>query len=133
MRNVVFDAFALLAWLKGEPGSDYVASLVGEVEDGRRWGGVCSVNLGEVFYITVRERGCATAQLHHGFLLALPWEVIPASNELVWEAARLKASYAISYADAFALATAKAHEADLVTGDRELHAAPHGVKITWPR
>ena len=38
-------------------------------------------------------------------------------------AARIKASHPLAYADAFALATAEAHGAVLLTGDPEILAA----------
>jgi predicted nucleic acid-binding protein len=46
----------------------------------------------------------------------------------VLEAALIKASHAISYADAFAVATAMAHDATLLTGDPELLTA----NSDWP-
>jgi ribonuclease VapC len=46
-------------------------------------------------------------------------------------AARLKASYPISLADAFAAALAKIHNAELVTGDREFKLLERELKITW--
>lgn len=49
-------------------------------------------------------------------------------------AAGLKSRYAISYADAFAAATALMHDAPLVTGDPELRAMAAGksnLKLEW--
>ena len=131
MRNVVFDSFAILAWFNNEPGAQLTKTLLADVRDGRRWGGICAVNLGEVYYTMRRRHGPERADELHRFLLALPWEVIPASNDLVWAAARLKAAFPISYADAFALACAQARDAQLVTGDPELHAVQHGVEVLW--
>ena len=95
------------------------------------WGGICAVNVGEVYYIVARERNVQTAEDLRDYLLGLEWDVIPASNELVWAAARLKAQFPISYADAFALACAEEHDADLITDDPELREAPHGVTVRW--
>ena len=53
-------------------------------------------------------------------LRRLPLTIIPASEEAVLAAALLKMQYAISYADAFAAATATALGAILATGDPEL-------------
>ena len=131
MKRVIFDSLAILAWLKQEPAAPFVLSLLTAVADGTLWGAMCAVNMGEVYYILHRERGVANAEETLVDLQALPWHIIPASNDLVWAAARLKAHYPISYADAFALACAQEHGADLVTADPELRAAPHGVTLLW--
>ncbi len=131
MKRVVFDAFAVIAWLQGEPGEAYVSSLLYQISDRELWGGICAVNIGEVYYNILRKRGEDTAETYLRFLQGLDWEIIPASNELVWAAARLKARFAISYADAFALACAQQHQADLVTDDHELRTAKHGVAVLW--
>ncbi len=49
----------------------------------------------------------------------------------VLEAARLKAGFSISYADAFAVATAVRMDAVLVTGDPELRQIEHLVPVDW--
>jgi predicted nucleic acid-binding protein len=131
MQSAVFDSFAVLAWFKGEPGGSSVAALLTDVADGVLWGGICAVNLGEVYYVVTREHGPEQAEELLENLLHLPWHVLPVSNELVWAAARLKARFPISYADAFALACAEEHDADLITDDPELREAPHGVTVRW--
>jgi predicted nucleic acid-binding protein len=57
----------------------------------------------------------------------LPIDVLPAREVLTLSAARIKAAHPISYADAFAIATAKAENARLVTGDPEILALPRSV------
>ena len=131
MQSVVFDAVAILAWFKREPGYQFVRALVQEVARGGVRGAVCAINLGEVYCIVSRERRQAVADELLRELLHLPWHIIPASDDLVWAAARLKAQYPISYADAFALACAQAHQADLITADPELTNADHGVTVRW--
>jgi predicted nucleic acid-binding protein len=77
------------------------------------------VNLGEVFYVIHRAAGADRARsvinnLRHRLRLDLP------SEARVLEAATIKAEYALAYADAFAIATAVAHRATLLTGDPEI-------------
>ncbi len=77
------------------------------------------INLGEVFYIVHRHEGEADAKgvarnLRRRLVLDLPDE------ERIIEAATIKANHAVAYADAFALATAMAYGADLMTGDPEI-------------
>lgn len=77
------------------------------------------VNLGEVFYIVAKARGPAFGER---VLRNLSSRVVTvsASDELVMSAAALKAKHPISYADAFAAATALSLDLPLVTGDPEL-------------
>jgi predicted nucleic acid-binding protein len=77
------------------------------------------INLGEVAYIVERVAGAEKSrrsiqELRRRLSLDLP------SERRVLEAARIKAHYPMAYADAFAVATAVAHQATLLTGDPEL-------------
>lgn len=60
-------------------------------------------------------------------------KILPAPEPLVYKAAELKAEYAISYADCFALACALDHAAVIVTGDPEFKKVIHLVGIRWIR
>jgi predicted nucleic acid-binding protein len=52
-----------------------------------------------------------------------------ATPERVMAAARIKAQYPLAYADAFAIATAAAHDAVLLTGDRAITARSVGCRV----
>jgi hypothetical protein len=47
------------------------------------------------------------------------------------EAARVKAQFLLSYADAFAVSTALRSQAIVITGDPEFHTVEHLVEIAW--
>jgi predicted nucleic acid-binding protein len=86
------------------------------------------INLGEVYYIIHRRAGAAEAdatitQLRP--LLALD----TATAERVMAAARIKALHPLAYGDAFAVATAVAHGAVLLTGVPELTSRPVGCRV----
>lgn len=49
--------------------------------------------------------------------------------DLTASAARLKSRHRLSYADAFAVATARRHDAPLYTGDPEILALPSLVDV----
>jgi predicted nucleic acid-binding protein len=53
--------------------------------------------------------------------------------ELVLDAARVKADHRLSYADAFAVATAERHRLPLLTGDRDLLALDRELTVVDPR
>jgi predicted nucleic acid-binding protein len=111
------DSWAVLRWLEG---ADPAASRVEALLPSRplmSW-----INLGEVWYVLARHVGSEAAdstvgQLRHRLTLD------DATPERVLQAAAIKAANRLAYADAFALATALAHEVPLVTGDPEILAA----------
>jgi predicted nucleic acid-binding protein len=128
----VFDAFAVLCWLQQESGWERVHSYLLQATDGKLVIALSAINVGEIYYRLVRIAG---AQKGESFLLdvrrrVFPWSVVPASNKRVWQAARLKGVYRISYADAFAIALAQELNAPLLTGDPEILDLPSpGIKV----
>jgi predicted nucleic acid-binding protein len=112
--TICLDSWAVLRWLEG---AEPAASRVEQELAGRpvmSW-----INLGEVFYVVQRLSGEADARevirdLGPRLALDLPDE------KRVIEAASIKARHPLAYADAFAVATALAHRADLMTGDPEI-------------
>jgi len=87
------------------------------------------INLGEVVYRLGKVRGEAEAEELLARIRRLPITIVPASDDAVWAAVRYKMQYAISYADAFALATAESLGATPVTGDPELVQLANVVPI----
>ncbi len=128
MRTVVLDAWAILAVLRGErPAVEVVGHYVNQAEGGTTRLLVNIVNLGEVLYRLIQLEGLSLARRHLARFRAGPIEVVQARESLVLAAAELKAARQISYADAFAIATARAERAILVTGDPEIVSLPTGV------
>lgn len=122
MRSLVLDAWAILAWLKNqEPAAGRVALLLRDAERREQKLAMNIVNLGEVFYLCVKLKDRAYGERVLESLRA-QITTVSADDELVLHAAALKARYAISYADAFAAATAMLQKSALVTGDPELQA-----------
>jgi len=117
----VLDAWALLAFLEGEePAASRVKSMLQEARNEKVILYVSILNLGEVYYRIGKTRGQSEADAVVEELQLLPLIILPASNEDVMAAARLKMRYSISYADAFAVSTTLQHGAILLTGDPEL-------------
>lgn len=116
--TVVLDSWAVLCLLQGEgPGAERVERALAD-RPVMSW-----INLGEVYYILLRRRGAAQAtetvrDLGAALAVELPTEAV------VRQAATIKAAHPMSYADAFAAATALAHAGELWTGDPEL-LVPH--------
>jgi ribonuclease VapC len=78
------------------------------------------VNIGEVFYLIAKRRGAALAERFLSDFSTMPIQGLVPDRGLILDAARLKSRFAISYADAFAVETARRQKATLVTGDPEL-------------
>jgi predicted nucleic acid-binding protein len=134
MPELVLDAWAVMAWLKAQKPAAGQVRLLLEAADRRQHRLVMNIiNLGEVFYLSVKARDLAYGDR---VLKNLRPRIttVPASDELVMQASALKARHAISYADAFAAATAMARNSPLVTGDPELRVMAGQekmLKLEW--
>lgn len=128
-ERYVLDAYALLAFLEAEKGGELVRNLL--QNPGARFY-ISAVNLGELYYILLRERGKDAAetvlnelsQAGNIRVAAATWQRAKAAGEL-------KARGGISYADCFAAALAAERNAWLVTGDPEFRRVADRVKIFW--
>jgi len=117
----VLDAWALLALLqKEEPAASRVQRLLEDAGSGEVELFISMINLGEAVYGIGRQRGEEEALATLEDIRRLALTVVPASDRAVLAAARFKMHHAVSYADAFAAATAQELQATLVTGDPEL-------------
>ena len=132
--KLVLDSWILLAWLKKqEPGAAFMADLWEKAFRGEVRLMANIVNLGEVFYLTAKASNLETADNVLENLRARPLEILSVPDALAWEAARVKARFPVSYADAFAAATAARSDCPLVTGDPEMRRieAAGLVDLEW--
>ena len=127
--DFVMDAWALLAHFENEVGADRVREVLKSAEKKECTIGMSMINVGEVAYITERERGLVKVHAILAALQLLPITILPADEEAVLTAAHIKAHHRLSYADAFAAGTAKLVSGKLLTGDPELKALD-GSEIT---
>lgn len=103
-----------MAWLQGfEPAASRVEAVLAE-RPVMSW-----VNLGEVFCVTMRTSGRESARAVVGSLRRV-LTLDEAGPARVIQAAEIKALHPMAFADAFAVATAQAHGAALLTGDPEI-------------
>ena len=131
MKRILFDSHAILKWIQMEPGFDRVKKLIESCRDASVAGYINQINLGEVYYITIREVGLDRAKVFLENFLRLPIQIILPDSELIWKASEIKAVYPISYANCFAVATALTYEAVILTGDPEFKKAENLVKVEW--
>lgn len=120
---VVLDAWALLAFLKGEAAASRVEAVWIEQSVA-----MSAINVGEALYLRMRERGSDIAREEVRKLRSY-MTVVDASWDLVSAAAEIKARGGLSYADAFCIATANRLDAPLLTGDPEILAFSDEAEI----
>jgi predicted nucleic acid-binding protein len=131
MRRILFDAHAILKWTQKERGYHKVKSLMVACREQSALGYMNQINLGEVYYKTIRAVGLEEAKKFLENFLRLPLSIILPDSELIWKASEIKAEYAISYADCFAAATALRYEAAILTGDPEFKKIESLLSIEW--
>jgi len=130
----VLDAWVLLGWLKDQdPAATFMEQLWHKAQARQADLILHSMNLGEVYYLAARAKGIHTAEFVLEDLRTRPLQIWPVSDEMVLDAARLKARFRVSYADAFAVLTARTLQAPLVTGDPELRPLEKAgeVELEW--
>ena len=131
MNSVVFDSHAILRFAQDEAGAERIEELLMASEDGKVQAFMSEINLGELYYITIRRLGTESAKRFLEQFARLAVERVPATWEIIESASEIKAKHALSYADCFAAATAIKHNATIVTGDPEFKKIEHMVKIDW--
>ena len=130
----VLDSYALIGYLENEQFADRIEQLLKQARKGEASLYLHALHLGEVYYITLRERGSNLADLAYSRIKAFPLNFIDhIDEELLLTAASLKANFPISYADSFAAALAKIKNCVLLSGDAELKLLEDKkvIKIDW--
>lgn len=127
----ILDAHALIMFLEKEAGFEKVESFFVKAVDRDEYLLMTVVNLGEVYYMVLRECGAEKAAEIEKIIRTLPIEMVDVDWSLAREAARFKAVGKLSYADCFAAALAKLHKGELITGDKEFKAVENEVKVVW--
>ena len=130
----VLDSWAVMAWIRDEqPAGGKVRSLL-ELGEARQVELLMNmINVGEVYYLLAKRQGRQWAAEALERFHTTPVRIVGASNDLIQEAAEIKGRHPISYADAFAVATAIRHRATLVTGDPDLRPLADAgvVNLEW--
>ncbi len=129
-ENFALDAWALFALLQGEePAASRVRDVIEDAQAGNARLFISIMNIGEIYYRVGKTKNAKEADSVLADLYLLPLEVLPATDETVLSAARIKMTHNISYADAFAAVTAQQKDATLLTGDPELVALKRVARI----
>ena len=130
-EKLVLDSFALVSLFHKEAGWQRVQAALYAQGKARTKALLNWINWGEFFYVVKRRAGGAKAEEALRLLEQLPVELVPVDQLLVKAAADVKSQHAVSYADAFCVATALRVNGAVLTSDREFKAVEHLVKIKW--
>jgi predicted nucleic acid-binding protein len=122
MAKFVLDSYSLLAFFRDEPGADAVEKLLNEAAEDKHELYITVVNVGEVYYMSCRKDSVAKANQVWEAMRKFPLHFIEIGMDITLAAAKIKANYKLSYADAFAAALTIQKKATLVTGDNEFEA-----------
>jgi PIN domain nuclease of toxin-antitoxin system len=142
--SLVFDSSALLALLKGEPGSDFVRELLEDADVPKL---AHAVNLCEVFYDFLARGAAETASAETASeaisdLFSLGIEERGDSDGPFWRdvatviATQRRSGHRLALGDAWGVALARRLDADFVTADRgelEAVAAAGLCRVTFIR
>ena len=127
----VLDSYALLAFLRDEPGGEAVGAILERAGQRDQPVAMTEANYAEVQSIIRRKDGDAAWADLARELRAVPIEFHPITRRLADLAAEFKARHSLSLADAFAAALAKDRKSELVTGDPEFKPLEVDIKIHW--
>lgn len=127
----VLDSWALLCYLEQEPGYERIIELFDKAVEFSKPLLMCIVNWGEVYYQVAKRFGEQKAQEIEKLIQTLPITLVDANKDLTREAARIKATKRVAYADCFAVALARLRKAELYTGDPEFKVVEKEIKVVW--
>lgn len=118
-KAYLLDTSAIFAFTDNEEGADRVEELLNKARREQITLHISAMTAMEVYYVSYAERG--EEQAHHLLILvrALPVTELSLEDALILPAARFKARYKISVADAWIAATAIVHNLILVHKDPE--------------
>jgi PIN domain nuclease of toxin-antitoxin system len=114
MNRFILDACAVLALLKEEQGIDVVKSVIDSDDEIL----LHAVTVLEIYYNLINELGIENANLFFERIVQTKIKIIyEITEDAIKHAGYFKSKYKISLGDSFVLATAKLHNAKIVSSD----------------
>lgn len=133
MNRFVVDSLVIIAYLRQEKGYLKFKRLLRQVRSEKIKLFLCWLNLGEVYYHVWRKKGKEAAQKTLSLVRQMPMELVSVSDELVLQAAEIKAQYPIALADCFVAALARNEGIPILTADPEFKKLEGLVSVEWLR
>ena len=127
----VLDASALMVYLEKEPGYEKVKDLFIRSAESDKEILMTAVNLGEVYYVLIKNHGLNEADEIMHLIHTFPIEIVSIDLALSKQAAIFKVAKKLPFVDSFAAALAKLRKGELVTSDKDFKAVEGDIKILW--
>lgn len=131
--KIVLDSYALIAYFEDESSADQVKELLQQGEERGKSLLMSIVNWGEVYYALSRSKGESKAEESILIIDQLPITLIEINRAVAYQAAKLKARYAVAFGDCFAAALAMVNQGQVLTGDPEFKNLEKEVSVIWLR
>ena len=128
-KAYLLDTSAIFALTDNEDGADVVEEFLDRAKKGQTSLHISAMTAMEVYYVSSEESGEKEANRLLLLVRALPVTELPLEDALVLPAARFKARYKISVADAWIAATALVHNLTLVHKDPEFDRLKEGLSL----
>lgn len=128
-RAYLLDTSAIFAFTDNERGADSVEDLLARAKKKEISLHMSKMTAMEIYYVSLQEGD--EKEAHDRLLLvrSLPLVELPLDEDLVLPAARFKARWKMSVADAWIAATALAHNLTLVHKDPDFERLKEGVSL----
>lgn len=130
-KNKVFDSSALLAYFQGQEAGKQVMAFLQEAAEQKQDLLISTVNWGEILYVVEARLGPSKRDEVEHLMEQMHLEMIEADKDLCREAAHLKATRKLPYADCFAAALAKTRKAILLTTDKDFKVVENEITVNW--
>lgn len=127
--DALLDTSAIVCVLEDEPGADIVEEQLRAARSGKIQLGASYVSLVEVYYKAHQAEGEQRAHHLISVMKAWPVEIIYPGEALCLAAGEIKASFRLSFADAFVAATAREANAVLLHKDPEFESLRGTIKL----
>ncbi len=127
----VLDALALMVYLEKEQGYTKVKDLFTKAAESEKNLLMTTVNLGEVYYVLVRNHGVEEAEKILQLIETFPIEFVEIDMALAKQAALYKVTLKLSFVDSLAAALTKLRKGELVTKDKDFKAIEQEIKVSW--
>ena len=120
----------MLASYLREPGATRVSELLLDLQNDC-WMSI--INVGELYYKVARQENINVAEEARVWLNSFPILFVDVDWPMTRQAASIKATYPLAYADCFAAALAQQLDAALVTGHREFEQLQRAglIDVEW--
>ena len=125
MEIIVLDTYALIKWLTGEAHHEVVEKHLKKDDIY-----MSSINFGETYYRLAKSGLKSEAENLWINKDLFPIKYVHPNWHRIRRAAEIKASYAVSYADAFCISLALELNAKVITGDPEFKKIDD-IELIW--